>query len=346
MPQPRCLVITSCTGEKRFKPDNQLTLEDFKDSATLQQREAELAEFCCPAGEMYTGMQHLRLMEGVRAVREAVGEGSLDLSILSAGYGLIPEDQKIVPYEVTFNGMKAHEVDAWSSHLNVHGDIENVLQPYDLVFFLLGDNYLRAAALPFTTRPDQTLIFLASRGQASSISGMDGNMLVVPLSNPEAKRYRYGLVGLKGFLFKKFAEAVVHEPELLRLTYERPETFLEVIEHTIEKPAEQLIVPGMEAQVKVQSNKTPGKSLSRKRSGQEFLLIPEMPPAPNRHLGMQYFIPKWDDRVDPGYNFLTDQATENRDPYTNDAYAHELYPSPNYDGILVSKIVIDQNKKK
>ncbi|MGA1120806.1 MAG: hypothetical protein ACO3XI_14670 [bacterium] len=29
----------------------------------------------------------------------------------------------------------------------------------------------------------------------------------------------------------------------------------------------------------------------------------------------RYFIPEWDDRVDPNYNFLTDEHTPNRDPY-------------------------------
>jgi hypothetical protein len=38
----RILIITSCTGEKQFNPTNQLTLEDFKNSARLQSRSDEL----------------------------------------------------------------------------------------------------------------------------------------------------------------------------------------------------------------------------------------------------------------------------------------------------------------
>jgi hypothetical protein len=77
-----------------------------------------------------------------------------------------------------------------------------------------------------------------------------------------------------------------------------------------------------------------------------FISIPDLSTAPQLHLGMQYFIPEWDDRVDPGYKFLKNEFTSNRDTYTNDVYAHEMYSSPNYDGILVSKVVVDKKKSK
>ncbi len=111
---PRVLIVTSCTGEKRFKPTNQLTLEDFKDSNWLKSRSNELAEFTCPASQMYTGLQHLRLIEGVYLLRQSLGREAVDLVIISAGYGLIPENKIIVPYEVTFNTMKGYEVDEWA----------------------------------------------------------------------------------------------------------------------------------------------------------------------------------------------------------------------------------------
>src|SRR4028118_1919286 len=77
-----------------------------------------------------------------------------------------------------------------------------------------------------------------------------------------------------------------------------------------------------------------------------FIYIPDLSTAPQSPLGMQYFIPEWDDRVDPGYNFLKNEFTSNRDTYTDDVYAHEMYSPANYDGILVSKVVVDKNKTK
>ncbi|MDB9525231.1 tRNA-guanine transglycosylase DpdA [Oscillatoria sp. CS-180] len=348
MPDPRVLVITSCTGEKRSKPENQLTLEDFRDVKRLRDREAELAVFACPAGELYTGQQHLRLMEGVQALRDTLGPEVLDVDILSAGYGLIAEHQKVVPYEVTFNGMKAGEVDLWGQQLGIHDAVEQRLELADLVFFLLGDNYLRSLQLPIQTRPDQTLVFLASGGSAKKIPDLAAKTFVLPLSNQDAKRYRYGLVGLKGFLFKQFAEAVAAEPELLNKVQDNPGIFRQVIEGDIEPPPQQLAFTTLLDQVPTtpKPSKASGKTGGDRPGKDEFLPIPDVPPAANIDLGMQYYIPEWDDHVDPNYDFLNDRLTPGRDPHHDEVYAHQIYNTPNYDGILVSKVVVDSSKKK
>jgi len=62
---------------------------------------------------------------------------------------------------------------------------------------------------------------------------------------------------------------------------------------------------------------------------------------------ISYFIPDWDDRVDPNYDFLADKHTPRRNPYHDDRYAHEIYaPNPLYDGVLLSRAVIDDAGKK
>jgi len=65
---------------------------------------------------------------------------------------------------------------------------------------------------------------------------------------------------------------------------------------------------------------------------------------------MKYFIPEWDDRVDPNYDFVTDthskEHTEN--PMKNDFYTWNIFGVENapIDGVLVSRITITGNKKK
>lgn len=106
----RILIITSCTGEKASSPGNQLVLEDFvRGGAHLSKREKELKAFALPAGEIYTGQQHVRLMRGIEAVKGAKSL-SIDLHIVSAGYGMIPGDQSVVPSECTFATMKSKEL--------------------------------------------------------------------------------------------------------------------------------------------------------------------------------------------------------------------------------------------
>ncbi|EJG06163.1 hypothetical protein Metli_0187 [Methanofollis liminatans DSM 4140] len=65
---------------------------------------------------------------------------------------------------------------------------------------------------------------------------------------------------------------------------------------------------------------------------------------------MRYFIPEWDDRVDPHYDFLTDthSQTHSDDPVKNDSYMWDLLGVENvpFNGVLVSIATIEQNKKK
>ena len=55
-----------------------------------------------------------------------------------------------------------------------------------------------------------------------------------------------------------------------------------------------------------------------------------------------YFIPEWDDLVSKYYNFETDQD-ENKNERV---YSHEIYSKPNYDGILTSRMKLEQSKSK
>ena len=65
-----------------------------------------------------------------------------------------------------------------------------------------------------------------------------------------------------------------------------------------------------------------------------------------RKTKMLFFLPDWDDRVDPLFDFVNDKPTPNRDPYEHDAYHYELYGTLNCDGILVSKSVLEANSQK
>lgn len=70
---------------------------------------------------------------------------------------------------------------------------------------------------------------------------------------------------------------------------------------------------------------------------------------------LKYFIPDWDDLVDPDYDFENEQyarsARKDGTPHGGwftEVYAHQLYEQegPSYDGILVSRAVIEKSKKK
>lgn len=51
------------------------------------------------------------------------------------------------------------------------------------------------------------------------------------------------------------------------------------------------------------------------------------------------------DQVDPGYDFIRDQHSKGRRPYWDDAYAHEIFKKPPYDGILISRGIVGDSRK-
>ena len=342
----KTLIITSCTGEKRFHPENQLIQEDFEDKNKLKNRVKQLKEFQCTAGEMYTGMQHLRLMEGIRSLREKLGKNIVDLCIVSAGYGVISESKIIVPYEVTFNTMNAAGIAEWSQKLKIHDDLVAFVKDYDLVFFLLGDKYLRAVSLPFEgTNSDQKILVFASGTSKKLVPG-DFPYYFIEVGQNDAKSFSYGLVGLKGYLFKLLSQDIIaSDGKLLEGIYHDPSLVMQTLQkyRKNEGPVSiQMSLFGDSEPVekkKVKAKKTVKKAVIDLR-------LPRTEWAPNFTGHLRYFIPEWDDRVDPDYDFINDTSAEGRDTYTDDVYAHEIFDTPNYDGILVSKIIVENSKKK
>ena len=56
---------------------------------------------------------------------------------------------------------------------------------------------------------------------------------------------------------------------------------------------------------------------------------------------MQFFFPDSQDQVDPSFDFITEQRAIYRVRQRDDQYAHEVLDPPPYDGLLVSKPVVD-----
>lgn len=227
---PSLLVISSCTGAKLHKPADQLTLEDFqRGKEHVAERERDLTPFRTSAKRMYTGRQHVLVSEGFDLMNQCRNVTS-KLKIISAGYGLIDDNTFIAPYETTFNDLTSKEVTAWSRTLKIHEDLNEAVEDYDIVVFLLGEGYLKAAELPLNSRPDQAFIFLASGGSAKTLPQHAAKQVVLTLGNKDARRFGYGLVGLKGFLFNQLARMVQADPQVLHEWHANPQAALDALE--------------------------------------------------------------------------------------------------------------------
>jgi Queuine tRNA-ribosyltransferase/Family of unknown function (DUF6884) len=326
----KVLIITSCTGEKKSKPDNQLTLTDFKKigSKEFKHRENELSDYLMPAEEIYTGQQHKRLMKGVHELRNGAEKHQIDLRVISAGYGLISGNKKIAPYECTFQGMKVKEISAWADHLNVPKDIRKALsEPYDLGLILLGEAYLKACELDDQIALGGPTILFCGTVMAKRLPDLK-SLKIVPLSNPEAKRFSCALVALKGELSRRLLLELKNKPSIKKQLFKRNADVLRLLD---------------DQNLKLTKARSTSKS---KDSVDKVIKIPQSWWDQRSNRKLHYFIPEWDDLVDPDYDFDADTHSSGTGDWSNEVYAHQMYPTPNYDGILMSRAVAEKSKKK
>jgi hypothetical protein len=334
-------IITSCTGEKAVSSNSQLTQTDFQVGAShVSKLEQASIELLLSAGKMYTGQQHLRLMHGLEAIREDP-ELSIELSILSAGYGLIDENRLIMPYEVTFAGMHKKEIKEWANYLLIPQQVRNSLQePYDLGIILLGDNYLAACQFDEHLQLGGPTVIFCGTVIARKLPALH-NLKVITLNNLQATKFSCGIIGLKGELTGR----------LLRLVSKSGPAFLDSF-FSSQVPLSLLGTP-QPPMPKSTVLKTKGEKQKTIRplalvdygEPQVITLTEEWLDSQHKNQ-LRYFIPDWDDMVDPDYDFLTDTHSGGKASWKQEKYAHELYPQPNYDGLLVSRAVVEKSRRR
>ena len=182
-----------------------------------------------PAAKMYTGLQHRRLMEGLKQVRQVYGEQAVDLAIVSAKYGLLSECKVIAPYNCTFQGLRTNEILERSDSLQIHEKTEDLIKGYDLVFFLLGNEYVQALQLPFDVPDTVTQIFLLGKTHKGLIPYLP-NVHFVPAGSELARELSVMGIALKGVVFKKLCGAVCREGlEVFERVRQNPQLILDLV---------------------------------------------------------------------------------------------------------------------
>lgn len=196
-------IITSCTGEKVVKHPHQLRHEDFlRGPEHVREREQALASHLMPAEQLYAGKQHANLMRGVAAARAAGHRVSVH--VVSAGYGLVPGDRLIAPYNVTFNDMDLEPFRQWARDLVIARDVHSLLEkPADVTFLLLGDRYFDAARVEQVERVASPTYSLCGTRAARDLPPC-----IKPVLVPQSDTSVYGVsnIGLKGEVMARILE--------------------------------------------------------------------------------------------------------------------------------------------
>lgn len=199
----KILVISSCTSRK--------------------------LSYDAPAAQMYTGGQIRYLMEGLEKLWSKYERETIDLAIISAKYGLIAGSDVISPYNYTFSGLPTEEILERSNSLQIHEKTGALIGRYDLVFFLLGKEYVWSLQLPFHFGDTEALtqIFLAGNNVRNCLPD---NAHFIPVTPNLARRFGVMNIDLKGFVFKKFCFIVCQRGlSVFKEIKQNPQQFVELI---------------------------------------------------------------------------------------------------------------------
>jgi len=207
-------VLTICTREKARSHPRQLLREDFALASRRQLRQRELDHLAMPAGRFYRGPPQRRLEPGLQALRAAEDArgaplARVELHIVSAGYGLLGEHDRVVPYDCSFHGLGAAALRAWADHLALPRSGQQLLRsPCDLRLVLLIDPYLAALQLPTELELGGPTIFVVSR---RAVGRLPRGAHAWVLRREDVGRFACPAVGLRGEIGARALALVAHE---------------------------------------------------------------------------------------------------------------------------------------
>ena len=181
----------------------------------------------CMAIDMYQGVEHKKIVEGLRYVwgrpeihgnlLQAKGyDHSLHYYIVSAGHGLVKCWDKIKPYDFSFSYMfRDSDIKQRANVFRIHEKTESLINQYDMVFFLLGKNYLTALDLPLevgrnlSDRNVSQYFLIAPSDNKMVPDGKDIHR--VPSGNEMREIVGGGRLSLKGEMFRRICYATNDE---------------------------------------------------------------------------------------------------------------------------------------
>jgi len=126
------------------------------------------------ARDRYAGRAHVRVRDALDAMRAARPGDSVDWVIVSAGYGVVSEDDFIPDYDATFAGVSPQVAKERGRELGISTALRERLAQYDAGLFVLPLTYLSAAEAPFQLPTTQ--LYFASPAFAPE----SGRSTVVP----------------------------------------------------------------------------------------------------------------------------------------------------------------------
>jgi hypothetical protein len=184
----RILVVGSCGKKKRSMSLHSPVCKDIPSKDSLRDWRSRFPKLLHHARDMYTGNQ----------TRE-------DFYILSAGFGLLKENDLVPPYDCSFIGMRKNEIRARAEALSISEDFRKILEThYNLAYLALGEKYLLALGKEWPDYIDCITIIFGKRHSNERIIFLPANKEIVMAFSKSGFKI-HGIAGFKGDLFRILA---------------------------------------------------------------------------------------------------------------------------------------------
>lgn len=224
------LIVDQCSSAKKTSGRHDPLDKDTIDTASRDELIGKDGIETYSAEELYQGRQQERITEAKRLLENTGDE--VDRVFVSAGFGVVDEQEQLPLYDVTFADMGAAEIDDRAEDLDIHEDLHDLIvgREYDVVFFALGNDYYRSAKLKKLLPDISEETFVVFFNQDAFAEEYE-NGLSIPARTPEAKAFGTIVVALKGEYLRNFASH--------RVAGNRVETLDDIETYCTEEPGSQ-----------------------------------------------------------------------------------------------------------
>ncbi|MHA1407047.1 MAG: DUF6884 domain-containing protein [Candidatus Heimdallarchaeaceae archaeon] len=138
----RILIVNSCGKAKAVVHPHQPTCQELETKEQREKAKKDFSSMLKPAKELYIGPQAKAVKQAVDILREFC---EVDYFIISAGFGLVEENEKLPPYNCSFSNQSKKKILEMSKRLEIEESLVNLLKKkYDFVYLSLGQDYLKA----------------------------------------------------------------------------------------------------------------------------------------------------------------------------------------------------------
>ena len=207
----RILIIDQCSGDKSapdwFEPYTVDDLDEHSYEELIRRDQVPTL----PARKLYQGRQQQYISQAIQRLR-AAGD-TVNRVFISAGFGVVDEETKLPPYDVTFTGLSDSAIQDRAGDLGIQDailDKIDVSPAHDLVFFALGSDYYEGLDLEtiLESVPESGFVVLFNQ---EAVAETNDRTVSIPARTAEANEHGTITVALKGRYIQNFAEHREHE---------------------------------------------------------------------------------------------------------------------------------------